>query len=339
MLLAVAAIPWLLRTLLPASPKISDSRWKNILNSRQTWIAVGAITIIAAVIWPWLLRRNHSTWYLGLLASAGVVAGALLLPRRNQGHLLAAILGGGLFSCIALFHGSTCWWDCAVHYGSIHWPYLYIGPTSNIPAVFQIRFGWPREVSQIAFTLPAMHGHWPHFITSRFFWPAFDFDVSSKTLFNTIYTIMLLISGVAIGIQTRRNDRRALVAFVTPWIMFFLFPVQIQERYLLWGGAAAACCIGESVGTALLGTVLMLFSVIMPMKIMVDNNNSNLEQFGENLSRSLPWLFSPDAGNTIKQYLDGTQPDIAWGILIVGLIFLYLSLTPSRRARPAILAT
>jgi hypothetical protein len=333
MLLAVAAVPWLLRIFMPAVPKTSEQRWKMILHSRSTWISVSAILIVAVVFWPWLLPRNHSGWYFGLIAGVAAAASALMLPRRCQGYVLAAILGGGLFSCIALFHGSTCWWDCAVHYGSIHWPYLFIGPTSNIPAIFQLRFGWPRDVDQIVFTLPAIHGHWPHFITSRSYWPAFDLDVTAKVMFNTIYGVTLLLSGIAIGIQTRRNDRRALVAFVTPWIMFFLIPVQIQERYLLYGAAAAACCIGESVGMTLLGIVLTLFSLMMPMKILVDIGSSDLDQLGENLSRAVPWLFSPDSGNTIKQYLDGTQPDIAWGILIVGLVFLYVSLTPSSRAR------
>ncbi|HEY1921538.1 MAG TPA: hypothetical protein VGG44_02140 [Tepidisphaeraceae bacterium] len=332
MLLVVAAIPWLLRTYLPDPLTTPADRWKTILHSRYTWIAASVILIFAVVFWPWLLPRNRGAWYLGCIAGVAVITSALLLPRRSQGYLLAAILGGGLFSCMALFHGTTAWWDCAVHYGSIHWPYMYIGPTSNIPAIFQIRFGWSRDIDQVAFTLPAIQRHWPSFITSRYFWPAFDFDVTAKVMFDSIYIFTLVLSGIAIGIQTRRNDRRALVAFVTPWVMFFLFPVQMQERYLLWGGAAAACCIGDSVGAALLGVMLMIFSLMMPMKILVDIGSSDLDQLGDNLSRAVPWLFSPDSGQTIKQYLDGTQPDIAWGMLIVGMAFLYLSFTKSPRA-------
>ena len=333
MLLVSAAVPWLLRTLMPAPMKTPGMRWKMILRSRWSWISVGILLIFAAVFWPWLLPKNRSSWYLGHIAGGAVAASALLFPRRSQGYVLAAVAGGGLFACIGLFHGSTCWWDCAVHYGSIHWPYLFTGPTSNIPAIFQLRFGWLRDVDQIAFTLRAIHGHWPSFVTGRFWWPAFDFDVTAKTMFNAIYGVLLLTSGIAIGLQTRRNDRRALVAFVTPWIMFFLWPVQIQERYLLYAAGAAACCIGNGVGSALLGLVLTGFSAMMQMKLLVDIGSSDLDKFGQNLFRDLPWLFSPQAGHTIQQYLDGTQPDIAWGILIVGLVFLYVSLTPSPRAR------
>jgi hypothetical protein len=70
---------------------------------------------------------------------------------------------------------------------------------------------------------------------------------------------------------------------------------------------------------------------MMPLKLLLDIGSSDVDQFGQNLSQSAPWLFSPESGQTLKHYLDGTQPDIAWGILVVGLIFLYLSLTPSPR--------
>jgi len=331
MLVTAAAVPWLLRSLMPPPSSAEDSRLKAVLRSRWTWYTGAAICIFAAVYWPWLVPKNRPGWYFGVLAGIAVASAALLLRRRSQPYVLAAVVGGGLFSCMSLFHGSSAWWDCAVHYGSIHWPYLYTGPTSNVPAIFQIRFGWPRDIDQIAYTLPAIHGHWPAFLVSRNWWPAFDVDLTAKFVFNTLYGVLLVTSGIAIGLQTRRNDRRALVAFTTPWVMFFLFPVQIQERYLLYGAAAAACCIGDSVGAALLGVLLTIFSVMMPLKILVDIPSSNLDDFGQNLSQALPRIFSPQFGHTMQQYLDGTQPDIAWGILVVGLIFLYLSLTPSRR--------
>jgi hypothetical protein len=331
MLIVVGVVPRLLRALVPKQLEGSESRLQAILRSRWTWIAMAAMFIIASVYWPWLLRQNRGSWYVGLMLACAVAAAGLLLRARLEPYLLAAVAGTGLFACIWLFHGDTAWWDCAVHYGSIHWPYLFTGPTSNVPAVFQLRFNWRREIDQIAFTLPALHVHWPAFMARRNWWPASDVDVSAKWLFNTIFGVMLLISGIAIGIQTRRNDRRALVAFVTPWIMFFLWPVQIQERYLLYGAAAAACCIGESIGAALLGLLLTLFSLMMPMKILLDWSYWwDLRALGNNLARAVPWLFSPDSGRTMRRYLDGTQPDIAWGILVLSLVFLYLSLTPSR---------
>jgi hypothetical protein len=329
MLIAAAAVPWLLSLLVPPQSPPSDSRWKTILHFRPTWIAAAFIVIMAIVYWPWLLRQNRSGWYFGLLAGASLSAAALFLRRKALPWLLAAIAAGGLFSCIALFHGSTAWWDCGFHYGSIHWPYLFTGPVSNLPAIFQIRFGWDRNVDQIAFTLPAIGTHWPGFFASRQWWPASDLDVTAKMFFNSIYGVMLLLSGIAIGIQARRNDRRMLVALVTPWIMFFVFTVQMQERYLLYGAAAAACCIGDSIGMALLGFLLTIASATMTMNCLLTYHLADRAAFGENLSQAFPHIFSPQSGDTMLQYLEATHPDLGWGILMIGLVFLYVSLTRS----------
>jgi hypothetical protein len=330
MLVVAAAIPWALRTLRPALPATEETFHKKLLYSRWTWMSAAAMVILGAVYWPWLLAQNRSGWYLGLLAGAAVAASVLFLRRRSQRYVLAGIAAGGMLACMGIFHGSTAWWDCGFHYGSVHWPYMVTGPASNVPATFELRFGWAEQVDQIAFTLPAIHGHWPKFLAGNGWWPAADFDVTAKMFFNTIYGILLLISGIAIGIQARRNDRRMLVALVTPWIMFFLFPVQIQERYLLYAAGASACCIGNSVGTALLGLMLTMFSATMHMIRLLDWNTADLDTFGQNLSTAFPRIFSPDSGHTLLQYMQNMHPDMMWGILVVGMAFLYLSLTPSR---------
>jgi hypothetical protein len=323
MLVVAANVPFLLRGL-------ANTRF------RSPWILLpsAVILIFAVVYWPWLLPKNRANWYFGLLAAAALACAILLLGQRNQRYVLATILSGGLLSCIWLFHGSTAWWDCGIHYGSVHWPTLVTGPASNVPATFEIRFGWPEQADQIAFTLPAIAGHWPGFLATQNLWPAASMDVSAKMLFDTIYGVMLLLSGVAIGLQGRRNDRRMLVALATPWIMFFLFPVQIQERYLLYASGAAACCIGDSVGAALLGLLVTIFSAVMHLNRMLDwRTYADLDAFGQNLSQAFPRLFTPQAGHTMLQYLGGMHPDMAWGVLVVGLVFMYLSLTPSRRSR------
>jgi hypothetical protein len=333
MLITALMVPWLLRVLLPPQDQPAAPRWKAILQSRWTWIATAVIFIMAITYWPWLLKQNRSSWPLGILCGIALASSALFLPRRALPYLLAAITAGGLFSCIPLFHGSAAWWDCGFHYGSIHWPYMVTGPASNIPAIFELRFGWAEPNDQIAFTLPAIAAHWPAFLASQQLWPAFSLDITAKMLFDTIYGVMLLLSGIAIGLQARRNDRRMLVALVTPWLMFFLFPVQIQERYLLYGAAASACCIGDSVGMALLGLLLTLCSAIMEMIRLLNWNTADLATFGQNLNKAFPHIFSPSSGQTMLQYLQALHPDIGWGVLVIGMIFLYLSFMPSRARR------
>jgi hypothetical protein len=331
MLVVAAAVPWLLRTFTPKQDALQETFLKRVSYSRWTWVAVGAVLIFCTVYWPWLLARNRPSWYLGLLAGGALAAAVLFLRRGSQRYVLAAIAAGGMLSLMGLFHGSTSWWDCGFHYGSVHWPYMVTGPASNVPATFQLRFGWAEQVDQIAFTLPAIHGHWPHFVSNQGWWPAVDMDVTAKTFFDSIYGVLLVICGIAIGIQAKRNDRRVLVAMVTPWIMFFLFPVQIQERYLLYAAGASACCIGNSVGTALLGLLLTLFSAAMHMIRLLDWNTADLDTFGQNLSTAFPRIFSPDSGHTMLQYMQSMHPDMMWGVLVVGMTFLYLSVTPSRK--------
>jgi hypothetical protein len=331
MLLMAGAVPWLLRVLMPEQKSQSESRLRAIVYSPWTWITSAGVLIAGSVYWPWLLEQNRPNWLVGLILAGAVAALALMLRPRAMPYFLAAVAGLSLFACMSLFHGDRAWYDCAVRYGSNHWPYLEIGATSNVPAYFQFRFNWSRDIDDIAFTLPAIARHWPSFITTRQWWPAVDFPVTDKMAFNSIYGFLLLLSGIAIAIQTRRNDRRALIAFVTPWLMFFLWPVQIQERYLLYGAAASACCIGESVGVALLGLGLTIFSLMMPTKELLETQWTDLDTLGNNLAQSAPHIFSSDFPRTLHTYLDGTQPDIAWGVLVIGFAFLYLSLVPSRR--------
>jgi hypothetical protein len=285
--------------------------------------------MMLVTIWPWFLRANRSASPWGILAAVALASAVLFLPRRALPYTLAAIAAIALHSCVWLFHGSTAWWDCSIHYGSIHWPYMVTGPASNIPATFELRFGWPEPVDTTAFTLPFIQGHWPAIFARNQWWPAVEWDVTTKILFDTIYGVALVLSGIAIGLQARRNDRRMLVALVTPWLMFFLFPVQIQERYLLYASGAAACCIGNSVGTALLGLMITSLSFIMHMIRMLDWHSADLDAFGQKLANAFPHIFSPQSGQTMLQYMQAMHPDMAWAVLVIGLVFLYLSFTRS----------
>jgi thiosulfate reductase cytochrome b subunit len=60
---------------------------------------------------------------------------------------------------------------------------------------------------------------------------------------------------------------------------------------------------------------------------------SNPDLLGQNISNAVPWLLSPDCGQTLREFVDNSHPDAAWAILVIGLVFLYLSLTSSRRWR------
>jgi hypothetical protein len=155
-------------------------------------------------------------------------------------------------------------------------------------------------------------------------WP--DVVVTTKTLFNTIYGVLLAVSAVGVGLQARRKDRRMLVALATPWLIFFSFPVQIHERYLLFAAGVSAICIGQSVGMALLGCFLTFVTTVMTLNVMFDHGD--LAAFGQKLAEQFPRLCSPSSANTIYGYIQGTHPDIGWGVLVATGVFLWISVTP-----------
>jgi hypothetical protein len=245
---------------------------------RKWWKAIPAAAIVVAVTWPWVLRRNHEQWIVGIALAGAVAAAALDLPRRSLRYTVAIAIGAALLLCMDLFHGSTAWWLCGFHYGTIHWPWMIMGDTSNLPGIFELRWGWPQDVSETAFVLPAMKHLWP------------ETEVGTKMLFNTIFTVLLLVSAVGVALQARRRDRRMLVALATPWLMFFLLPVQIHERYLLFAAGVSAICIGQSVGMTLLGGFLTFVSWIMMMNVMLEHGNLNL--FSDRLATQFPSICS-----------------------------------------------
>lgn len=291
------------------------------LGRRWVWLGLAGSAIALAAAWP--LPRAREISGLALFAIlAGIIAAAIwaaLARGWTRVYVSASATAVAALLCMVLFHGSNVWWKCGIGYGMEHWPRLATGPIDNLPALFQDRFGWndssdwSQDLAAPAFTIPGT-----------------QVAVSEKTLFNSMFVILLMASGIGIGLQARRRDRRMLVALVTPWLVFFCFPVQIQERYLLFGAAASAICIGESAGMALLGFFITLVAAAMTLNVMMNANQDSLQRFGELLNFSIPWLFSPTTGETLYHYIDNTHPDLAWGVLLATGVFLYMSLTRSR---------
>jgi hypothetical protein len=333
-ILLAIALPRVMPLLAEIEKPADAPKWRDTLHSHWIWAVAIVVFVIAIVSWPMLIHGNRAYLWIGILGGAILAAAAAIgLKPKNQLYVLAGAVGSSLLLCMLLFHGGVGWAKCTFEYGTVHWPYMVQGLTDNVPGFFEIRFGWPHEASETAFTLPAIARHWPHWIAARGWWPAYDADVSAKTLFDSIYAFFLLISAVGVALQARWKDRRMLVALTTPWIMFFLWPVQIHERYLLFAAGVGVCCIGNSVGTCLLALMLTAASTVMHLDVMMDQSPAGVVPFGENLSKAMPWLFSQDSGDTIRNYVSAMHPDLAWGILILSLAFLYLSLTRSPRWR------
>jgi hypothetical protein len=321
-LLATAGLPMLTAWL--------HRRWRSFFPEHAgslRWVLRGVAMagIVLAAGWPMVsVRGLPAIAMVAIVAGIGVTAVWAATARGwSRAYVPASATAVAALMCMVVFHGSNAWWKCGIGYGMEHWPRLATGPIDNLPGLFQDRFGWNdsgdwhQDLGVAAFTIPGT-----------------QVAVSERMLFNSAYIVLLIASGIGIGLQARRRDRRMLVALVTPWLVFFCLPVQIQERYLLFGAAASAICIGESIGMSLLGLFLSLVAAAMTLNVMMNANEPGLGRFGRLLSESLPWLFSPSAGETLHYYIDNSHPDLAWGVLIATGVFLYVSLTRARASSP-----
>jgi hypothetical protein len=123
----------------------------------------------------------------------------------------------------------------------------------------------------------------------------------------------LVLACIGMALQHRRNDPRFLIAITTPWLLMFTFLGQMHERYLLFGAAATSVVIAVGVGFSLLHLVLSAFTAFMVLGVMLASN--------------------PVTGGWRKLLVDiqRSEPDIAWAIIIITLVWLYVALRPRRK--------
>jgi len=296
----------------------------------KKWGWAVAAAAVVLVVWPCVLRGNHSCFPAAILGGGILALSLLRLPTKAQPYVLAAAVGAALLSCIVLFNGSHAWWDCGFDFGASRWHWTASSLTDNLPGMLFERFGWSKDPDDVVWTIAAIPRHWPAFLARWQWWPAVDLNLTAKTLFNPIYTIFLLTSGVAISLQARRKSVRMLVALTLPWLVFFVFPVEIHGRYMLFPAGVSAICIGDSIGMGLLSVVMTIIATVQVLDDMLQSGDR--EALGNLLSQSYPKIFGPDFASTLYQYLQGTHPDLAWAVFLITGIFLYLAFTRAGRS-------
>jgi hypothetical protein len=311
---------------------------------RPAVLAAMTVLAIAAALWPCLVWKSApqtafpvstpTTAYVVLALFAVASALAVHFARRWQSQVTVAVglFGAAALASMLLFSTCFAWFDAGYLYGTDHNQRMVAGLTSNLPGLMASRFGWdgdsgPRYVFNFdaaCYTL------------------GFTPQITLKTLLFSIYLLLLFVSSICVAMHDRRNSTRFLVAVVTPWVMFFTIPCQIHERYLLFAAAAASVCIGHSVGAALMGLFLTIVTWVMTIHVML-NNAFNRRAWSGYLETMYPHWFKPTTGepsqfaNKLWRFCNGTHPDIAWAIMLVALIFLWITLTPPclpRRATP-----
>lgn len=275
--------------------------------------------IIAAAMFAMILACSLGTSYRFHWQSLALAAGAatciILLPPRNLGYIWAGAVGVALLLCIPMFHASTAWYECGWRFGPQHFDRLIVGRPNNLPALLVERYNFDNngDANYPLFTIPA---------GVQFGWPAAHYRVTLKLLMGGLFVALMLPCAVTAAAHAQRNDKRFLVAITTPWLLFFCLPLQIHERYLLYGAAVAACMIAVGLGMTLLHILLSFASFTMILNIL-ENPGRRLAFEWEN-----PQSVFVRYGEWFREVCSAMHPDFAWAILLCTAVFFYVAIMP-----------
>jgi hypothetical protein len=306
---AATAAAWLFRV--AYKPRPNMNLWK-LFGVRTGAILLAAGTLALAILPPWFESGLSEIW-IGLTLGGVILAAAATLRRRR---FVVATIGGAfgtaLLLCMILFHGSDAWIRCSFLYGTQHWRGMVTGLTSNLPGIMQQSYGW-RNVDDTIFTIPA-------YIFGL--WPEVSYPVSISVMSRTLFVVTFFLCCVGAAFHWRRKDPRFLVALTGAWLMFFCFPTQIHERYLIFAAGVGMTAIAAGLGYYLLGLFMSAVTFIMRLHVMLSATNRGY---------GLKSVIGPEFGPALYKFVARTHPGIGWAVLLCAAVFLYVSLTPGRR--------
>ncbi len=290
-------------------------RWK----WREALYLLGGLVFgTAIVVSPWMLRRIEGgiNWWsiawVTLIVLGVMGANAFLATRKQWRPWFApasgAIVGVAILLCMPLWDASDAWYQCGFAFGTHHFDRMTVGLPNNLPALLDKRFefGGTTDMYYVVFS-------------------AFGIDVTLKALLRGTFVLLTIACGIAAARHDRRDDPRFAVAIVTPWLLFFVFPLQIHERYLLFAAACSACFVVAGWGPTLAGVFLSLVSACSTLAVLLKPDR--VAAFRHEAPESV-FVQNADA---LRAFTVGLHPDIAWAVLVATGALLYLSFTRSRR--------
>jgi hypothetical protein len=329
------------------------------------------IPMIAWIVMPYVQWDSTAsvppiTIYLALAFAVGVA----LVPIRWMPILTAGTLGAAVLSCGYFYDASMNWAKIGWGYGTRHYPVMQQGTSDNLAGILQKRYGWQPDntvftydglstgqhaatvgVYAIAcaalfwvtvtrakvrdpryFTAAAVG--WLSICASAYFLfvrqkllpPAAPVEVPMRTFLGLLYVATFLLCIIGAAMHYRRNDPRFLVAMTGAWVVFFAFLPQMHERYLIYAAGVACSLTAVSVGFTLLGVIMSIWTTVMTFHPMLGQaaRAGRLTQFwvNEQGESNAPQLF---------KFLQFSHPDAGWAIIVIALIFIYVSVAPRKR--------
>ncbi len=254
--------------------------------------AAGLLVLIVAAA----LLRGGWGWALGLgLATSGCLVWARWGGVGQRVPALGLLFAQAALSGMVLFDAGDAWFEVGPWYGAHKFSHrLEMGGSMCLAGIMQSRFGYgPQDV---LFTLPWLGG---------------VFEVTAWRLLMGLFAALYIVGCYAIARQFRRRGPHFLIAICTPWLVWFAFAAQIHERYLLFGAGLAAATLAVHRGAFVLSLLLSALSWLMTIWVMLQSRTR-----GEYLD---------GFGDTLHNFIRPLIPDAGWAVMLIALIFLWLS--------------
>jgi len=209
-----------------------------------------AVTIIAI---PWTVTGAKD---MALVGAGAVAAGFTLIFRKGWRRPLNQFLAIVLFVVPLwvtpiILSGDLGWVKLAYIYGANKHPKLTAMGASNLAALLKEQWGWTPE-DAVHLTIPFFGG----------------VDLSLRMFLALLFAVGLVVSGIAAAVQSRRRDRRFLLAMFTPWVLWFALMPNMQTRYLLFAGGLFPLLVAVGPGMVLLGLLTCAVSCAMMTETM-----------------------------------------------------------------------
>lgn len=270
---------------------------------------VPAVLLIATLLFGWWRGMLKIILAVLGLATAGALVGCIwLLPDAPAWAWVGSSMAAAIVVGLILIRPLRCCWfyyasavftigiviGCWHFQGSLDWLYFsFVNPTNiypslnintvNLAMILAERYGW--QYSDILFTVPTH-------------WFGLDEGVSINLALRGLFTITLILCGLAAAVQARRQSPRTLIALAAPWVLMYAILPQMHERYLLWGAAVTSLGVGINLELTFL---FLLTTWIACANIL--------------------WRISNNG--PLADLLRGMLPDIAWVTVLLALIYLY----------------
>ena len=229
---------------------------------------------------------------LVLAAIAAVIGGRRVVPT-----LLAGVPAACTLLTIPLLNASSAWFEVGTIYPTRHWKQLFWCHGANLGSLLQVRFQWKyADVVDLSW-IPLLNLTEP---------------ILLRSLMTVIYVILLGLLLLALIRHRRWHDPKLLLVLAVPFMLSYTFLPQMIERYLIWPAAILSAYAAISLGGLVLWLAISLIACALMFSYMLG--------FVRNTPMAREWI----------PLVQPLFPDIAWAIIALALVMLYMAFTPTR---------